>query len=790
MRITLNQSWKLTYDNGITYENISLPHEFPITEQSYPNPICFSGSYERRLTELKGLSGKRILLRFHGIDYLSKIYVNGKQVLYHENGYDLFEVEITDSLNFDGNDVLKIHVSDFDIVYKPEIVMGKQDWYGNACGIIQNIELWIVDEIFIRSAKFMPMKDLKTIRCEVEFSDGQEHDFSLTVIDPLGIQILNKKIDRSKFDFVVDNPKLWSLKSPWLYTAIINFTDDISKDRFQTKFGIRTIDTDGNRILLNGQPVYLFGALDQNFYPVNHYTLPDKNDLVFEFLKAKEMGLNLLRFHVKIPDDLYLEVADELGLLVWIDLPYARRLNEKSTEYLEKLLENLLKRHVNHPSFVLLSLINESWGVDLLKEQERNWLGSFYRKAKALDDTRLYVDNSACMGNFHVISDVDDFHFYNSFPYHNTQWDEKIEKFATGDFKSFFESVESNKKLPKIISEFGVWGLSDPKDWEGNWTRFPVTTMGVKFPNSSPIDAIARVCGFHNIDDFIYQAQLHQFLGLKYQIEKMRLRPEISGYVITEFSDIAWEANGLLDYNRMPKIFYSKLRFLNREILPIIKDHRAIVKDDIYHAQIYIANSSERNIDANLVIRTDTKTLKQMPISLKKWSVSKIVDFSTKLESGTQNIFLEIFEDGNLISRNFYPIVVLRSSPLKDEIVWVNDDMLQDDELVSISEKQKLHGFLDLSGDWISNLTVFNTKRNKNIPALLWSLGEVTSEYVLMMKQDKIPSSDNSIINKITGWGYAFTSLLYTKEIEGRRKIFTTLKDDPISRLIISYILY
>lgn len=788
MRIILNQNWKLTYEDGVICNDISLPHEFPITEQSYPNPVCLSGLYERELVELKGLSDKRVLLKFHGIDYISKVYINGKQILDHENGYDLFDIEITESLNFDGHDTLKIFVSDFDITNKPEIVVGKQDWYGNACGIIQNVELWIVDKIFIKSAKFIPMKDLKTIKCEIEFSDGQEHDFSLTVIDPSGIQILSEKFNYSTFDFAIENPKLWSLKSPQLYTAIIDFTDGVSKDRFQTKFGIRTIDTNKDKILFNGEPIYLFGALDQNFYPINHYILPKKDDLISEFLKAKEMGLNLLRFHVKIPDDLYLEVADELGLLVWIDLPYARQLNEGSMGYLEKLLENLLKRHANHPSFVILSLINESWGIDLSKEKERKWLELFYRKAKNLDNTRLYVDNSACVGNFHVISDIDDFHFYNSFPYHNTQWNEKIESFATGDFKSFFES---DRELPKIVSEFGVWGLSDPKDWEGNWMRFPVTTMGVKFPNSSPIDAIARVCGFHNIDDFIYQAQLHQFLGLKYQIERMRLRPEISGYVITEFSDIAWEANGLLDYNRMPKVFHSKLKFLNREILPIIKDHRAIIKDDdIYHAQVYIANNSGRNIDANLVIRTDTKILKQVPISLKKWSVSKIMDFSTKLEPSTQNIFLEIFEGGDLINRNFYPIVVLRPSPLKDEIVWVNGDILQDDELVSISEKQKLHGFLDLSGDWISNLTIFNTKRNKNISALLWSLDEVTSEYVLMMKQDKIPSSDNSIINKITGWGYAFTSLLYTKEIEGRRKIFTTLKDDPISRLIISYILY
>lgn len=789
MRMALNENWKVVYENGTVQENICLPHQLPITEESYPNPICLSALYERSLSELKGVSGKRILLRFHGIDYLSKIYVNGKEIMSHENGYDLFETEITDFLSFDGKDLLKIHVSDFDVTNKPENVAGKQDWYGNACGIIQNVELWIVDRVFIKSVQLKPMRDLKTVRCEVEFSDELDHEFSLTVLDPLGKEILHKKQRGRVFDFEVDEPRLWSVQSPELYTAVVDFVDGASKDRFETKFGIRRIEVKGDKILLNGEPIYLFGALDQNFYPITHYRLPKKNDLLSEFLKAKEMGLNLLRFHVKIPDDLYLELADELGLLIWIDLPYARQLNDRSMAYLERLLENVLRRHGNHPSFVILSLINESWGVDLSEEQTRNWLKSFYLKAKQFDETRLYVDNSACMGNRHVVSDIDDFHFYHSFPYHNKLWDEKIESFATGNFKSFFEPKD---KLPKIVSEFGVWGLSDPKEWEGNWMRFPVTTMGMTFPGSSPQSSVSNLCDFHNLEDFIHQAQLHQFLGLKYQIEKMRLKQEITGYVITEFSDIAWEANGLLDYNRMPKSFYSKLSFLNREILPVIKDHRSIVEDgEDYHADIYISNCSRKDLNAKLIIRTDRAILKEMSIFVKKWSIMQVSGLSTKLENNTQNIFLEVFDGEKLVSRNFYPISVLKPVPLAEEIIWVNDKSFQDEELICLSEKEKLHGFLDLSGDWISNLTVFNTKRSKNVAALLWSIGDVASEFVLMMEQEsKIPVSENSLITRVTGWGYAFASLLYVKKDGNKRKVYTTLKDSPVSRLMISYMLY
>ncbi|MEJ5230369.1 MAG: glycoside hydrolase family 2 TIM barrel-domain containing protein [Pseudothermotoga sp.] len=787
MRITLDRNWKVVYENGASYEKISLPHEFAISEKSYPNPIHFSGLYERVLVELKGLSGKRIFLRFHGIDYLSRIFVNGKEILEHENGYDLFEVEITNFLNFDGQDLLQIHVSDVDVSSNPSVVMGKQDWYGNACGVLQQVELWLVDETFIRSAKFTTMSDLKTIRCDVVFSDGREHPFHLTIFDPTGEEIFRTEQAKTSFIFVVDEPKLWSVESPNLYTAVINFDWNGCRDQFKCRFGIRTISVEADKILLNGEPIYIFGALDQNFYPVTHYVLPKRNELLSELLKAKEMGLNLLRFHVKIPDDLYLDLADELGLLVWMDLPYARQLNEESKAYLERLLENLLERHANHPSFVILSLINESWGVDLSTEETRKWLKAFYMKAKSLDPTRLYVDNSACCGNLHVLSDIDDYHFYHSFPHHNNLWKQKVETFATGQFKSF---TESKQKLPKLVSEFGVWGLSDQKDWLGNWMNFPVTVMGMKFDGSSPQDAVSLTCRFHNLDDFFYQSQLHQFLGLKYQIEQIRLKEEISGYVITEFSDIAWEANGLLDYNRMPKAFYSKMKFLNNSILPIIRDHKSVLRaGERYIGHLCIANSLPMNFEAKIVVRTDTKTIKQMNLMLKKWSVTDVLEVNEILDEETQNIYIEVFDDKRLVSRNFYPVAILQPKSVRDEIVWMNDESFQDDELICVSEKYKVHGFLELSGDWISNITVFNTKRNVNIAALLWALGDVASQYLLLRKDGMQLNSEDSLISRIAGWGYAFASLLYVKESKEGRKIYTTLKDCELSRLVIGSIL-
>jgi len=769
--------------DGIHFTEVKLPHE--VLWEDVKDKVKHV-VYEKKL-DLRGYENKRILLHFHGIDYIASIFVNESEVFHHEGGYDAFKVDITKQLRFDGNDVVKILVSDVDLFEKPNIVAGKQDWYGNACGIVQQVELWIVDKVHVESIKILPRKDLKTIDCEVSFSDGASHEFEVFLIDPFGNEVLHQKMAQNRFALQLENALLWDLSHPHLYEFVVEF----GSERVKTRFGFRYIEAEDDRIFLNGEPVYIFGALDQNFYVDTHYTLPDRERLLHEMLKAKEMGLNLLRCHVKIPDDDYLAVADELGILVWIDLPHARQLDEKGKDYLEKLLENVLDRHANHPSFVMLSLINETWGVDLTEdatEETKDWIRKFYEKAKALDPTRLYVDNSACPWNYHVVSDVDDYHFYNAFPYHNDRWKKRIEDFATGNYRTFLEPL--TRKLPKIVSEFGVWGLSDPKVWIGEWSKFPITVMGNSFEGSEPASAIEKMVEFHNIDDLIYQAQLHQFLGLKYQTEVMRLYPSISGYVITEFSDVAWEANGLLDYNRLPKSFYHLMKTINQPILCIVPNHRSILLDgQRYSAEVYVANSTSKNFRATIVVRTERKILKRTQVEIESWSAKKITDLQAQLEPDAQNVFVELFEGEKLLSRNFYPVMTLSQGEKVLDIVWVNREAFSDEELLCVREDEKIHGVLDFSGDWLSAITIFNTKRRINLAAVLWDLGDLATGDLLVSKNPGAISSRNSLISKILGWGYAVASLLYVREAKEGKQIFTTLKECEISRHLIAEIL-
>ena len=100
-------------------------------------------------------------------------------------------------------------------------------------------------------------------------------------------------------------------------------------DEVTETFGFRTIETRDGRILLNGRPFYLRGALDQDYYPDLIYTPPSLEYIESQFRMAKSMGLNCLRVHIKVADPRYYEAADRVGLLIWTELPNFQLLTDE-----------------------------------------------------------------------------------------------------------------------------------------------------------------------------------------------------------------------------------------------------------------------------------------------------------------------------------------------------------------------------------------------------------------------------------------------------------------------------
>jgi len=363
----------------------------------------------------------------------------------------------------------------------------------------------------------------------------------------------------------IPEPALWDPDHPNLY----EFEAELLKgtvpvDRYRDHFGMRTVEARGNRIYLNGRPLYIRAALDQDYYPETLWTPPGDAFLMNQVRLARELGLNMLRCHIKAPHPRYLYWADKLGLLIWEEYGNPSKSQGRALELCKATLEGLIERDYNHPATIIWSVINESWGVDLSQERDRAWLREMYDHFKAYDPTRLIVDNSACPGNFHMATDLADYHSYYAYPDHFDRWEAWVAELAARPAWLFSPHGDARPtgQEPLMNSEFGNWGLPDAcdlLDGEGQepwwfatgstWNDGAVHPAGVRERYAK--SALPAVFGAYG--NFVRATQVQQFRALKHEIEALRQHESLNGYVITEFADVHWECNGLVNQNRQPK---------------------------------------------------------------------------------------------------------------------------------------------------------------------------------------------------------------------------------------------
>jgi len=535
------------------------------------------------------LSGPKraLILGVGAADYEVQAWLNGVPVGEHRGGYLPFELDLTAAAKA-GSNTLTLRVDDSPGFFA-EIPHGKQSWYGFLSGLWQPVWVESRPALHIRSLQVFPDLNQGCVEVQVEFSRPAPSGTRLVTIlkgpdgQPVAQMeaVLEPEARGMRYVIQVHSPLPWSPASPFLYDLEVELEGE-QPDTTSKTFGFRTIEARDGRLYLNGEPLYLRAALDQDYYPETICTPPGLNFLEDQVRKVKELGLNCLRCHIKVPDPRYYEVADRLGMLVWAELPNWSNFTPQAEEAARETFEGILRRDGHHPSIIIWTLINEDWGMDLVGDPaHRHWLKSSYRWLKTLDPTRLVVDNSPCEPNFHVQTDLEDYHYYRQLPEHRLEWDAFVQDFARRapfTFSPHGDAVRSGKE-PLILSEFGNWGLPDLDLQRGADGRLPWWCEtgiewgeGVVYP--AGVQERFRRLGLEQVfgswEAFTTATQQQELLALKYQIESLRRHPQITGYVITELTDVHWEANGLLDLQRRPKAFHHQLNQINADtvILP------------------------------------------------------------------------------------------------------------------------------------------------------------------------------------------------------------------------------
>ncbi|MDQ3005831.1 MAG: glycoside hydrolase family 2 [Chloroflexota bacterium] len=544
-------------------------------------------------------SGRVILLGFGAVDYFAEVWLNDIKVGEHEGGYLPFELDVTEAVR-SGENTLTVRVNDPLEIFS-EIPHGKQSWYGMLSGIWQTVWVESRPATHIQRVKITPSADSVDIVVTLSRPLPSDKTLDIEILAPDGTLVAQAETSSLNYQLRITDSQLWDIDSPNLYTINVS----IPADEVWETFGFRTIETKDGQILLNGRPFYMRAALDQDYYPELISTPPSQEYIEDQFHKAKEMGLNCLRVHIKIADPRYYAAADKVGLLIWTELPNHILLSDEAKRRARETLAGMLERDWNHPSIGIWTIINESWGIDLTDAFQRAWLAETYDWFKSLDPTRLVVGNSACWGNFHVVTDIADFHIYYAMPDHFRQWRDWTENYAHRpawlfaheykdieawrdftrnpwhtDERPFAFEVKQNGDEPLVVSEFGNWGLPDvTKLYEGNNGAAPWwfdTGLewgdGVVYPRGIEqrfkdyhLDKV-----FPSLSALTEASQRLQFEALKYEIEQMRRYDSIQGYVITEFTDVHWESNGLLDMYRNPKIYHARLKEINADDMLIL----------------------------------------------------------------------------------------------------------------------------------------------------------------------------------------------------------------------------
>jgi hypothetical protein len=576
--------------------------------------ISGRATYTRRFARPPIAPGQRLFVCFGAVSYLAEVRVNGQLLGSHEGGYLPFDCEVPASLLQDDNALeVTCLLPDGDTatagINFAEIPHGKQSWYGPIGGIWQSVRLEVREAVALtRCAITADISGRVTVTLEPADALAV-----LAVTGPDGREMA-RATGSGKIALTVPDPALWSPDAPNLYRLTVTLGRDVTSH----SFGFRSIETRDGKILLNGQPFYMRAALDQDYYPEGICTPPSLAFLEDQIMKARALGLNMLRCHIKVPDPRYYEVADRLGMLIWTEIPNVGTFTEASARRMVETMEGILDRDGNHPCIVIWTLINEDWGTRLCEDaSHRAWLKQTFDWLKARDPTRLVVDNSPCHGNFHVKSDLNDFHYYRSVPERRAEWDALTAEFAGGADWTYtpFGDGERRGDEPLIVSEFGVWGLPDPAKVRLNgvepwWMETgQIWGDGAAYPHGIEARFAALRLGtvFGDFAGFIEQVQWYQFANLKYQIEVMRSWPQIQGYVITEFTDVHWESNGLLDMNRHPRVFHDRFASINADVVIVPEVPRfAGVSGDIFRFGLKVATGGLALPPAELRWQTET----------------------------------------------------------------------------------------------------------------------------------------------------------------------------------------
>ena len=531
--ICLNGEWELVVKNR------EIEHSYKILVPFVPQSLL-SGvhreysegdvlCYNRKFSIKRENANARLLLHIDGADRDTEVYLNGALVGRHSGGYDPMTLDVTNTVR--GENYLEIRVTDD---HKScAAPYGKQRekrggmWYTPVSGIWQSVWLEEVPETYVSEIRVET--DLSGAWVTVETNDGKPCRGEI-VFNDSGIERTIALMD-SRARIEPEDPKLWSPEAPHLYSISVK----VGEDTVESYFALRTVTIENGRLCLNGKPYFFHGLLDQGYFSDGIFLPASPEGYERDILKAKELGFNMLRKHIKVEPELFYHACDRLGMIVFQDmvncgkysflrdtaLPTVgfKRKNDKRAhrdpemrrEFLD-CMKKTVTRLDFHPSVCYWTIFNEGWG--------QFDHAAAYTELKKLDNSRPIDSVSGWfLPHGEAQSDVESLHVY-------------------------FKKVKLRPSLkPVVLSEFGGYSYKV----EGHSFN-PRQNYGYGSCSSAE--------------------ELEAMLTALYEEQVIpTIKNGLCGAVYTQLTDVEDETNGLMTYDRrVTKVSAEKMRVISEKI--------------------------------------------------------------------------------------------------------------------------------------------------------------------------------------------------------------------------------
>jgi beta-galactosidase len=389
---TLQKDWKFIKGNpekasetnfdASAWQDVTIPHDWAISEPFIIDgdgntgklPWKGQGWYRKKLEIPSAYKNKRIILIFDGVMAFPKVYINGKLAGEWDYGYNSFHIDVTDYVNFGGENILAVHAD-----------TRKHDsrWYPGG-GIYRKVQLLVVNPIHVAVwGTYITTPIVKPNYADVRINTSVQNQSATTeeikveqvILNSKGIEVSKASISRSILsgtakDFEVTaqltNPTRWDIDNPVLYKAVTTiYKNDEVIDTYSTSFGIRTIQfTADDGFHLNERRVQLKGVnLHSDFGPLGVAFNSRAMERQLEIMKS--MGVNAIRNSHNVAAPELLELCDKMGILVFNEAfdKYDAKIDMTSEtdfeDYAHRNIRNFVVRDRNHPSIFIWSVGNE-----------------------------------------------------------------------------------------------------------------------------------------------------------------------------------------------------------------------------------------------------------------------------------------------------------------------------------------------------------------------------------------------------------------------------------------------